>query len=151
MQQRSMPHFQKARELLKAGRIGKVVKIHMSWNAAGPASAPQVRLGVDPKQVDWKDFLGSAPDQPFDEYRFRNWRWFWDFGGGLLTDLMVHWIDVAHWFLNLDHPQRRRHRRPLRQQGRLGDARHDPDAADIPEQTAGPLRRDVLQRAPRAR
>ena len=52
----------------------------------------------------WKDFLGSAPDQPFDEFRFRNWRWFWDFGGGVLTDLMVHWIDVAHWLLDLDHP-----------------------------------------------
>ena len=48
--------------------------------------------------------LSTAPDQPFDEYRFRNWRWFWDFGGGLLTDLMVHWIDVAHWLLDLDHP-----------------------------------------------
>ena len=62
-------------------------------------------MGVDPSQVAWKDFLGSAPDQPFDEYRFRNWRWFWDFGGGLLTDLMVHWIDVAHWFLDVDHPR----------------------------------------------
>ena len=47
---------------------------------------------------------GKHPDQPFDEYRFRNWRWFWDFGGGVLTDLMVHWIDVAHWFLEADRP-----------------------------------------------
>ncbi len=54
--------------------------------------------------MDWKAFLGNAPTQPFDEYRFRNWRWFWDFGGGILTDLMVHWIDVAHWLLDLDHP-----------------------------------------------
>src|SRR5262249_3537040 len=59
---------------------------------------------VDPKQVDWQAFLGSAPPQPFDEYRFRNWRWFWDFGGGILTDLMVHYIDVVHWFLEPDHP-----------------------------------------------
>jgi predicted dehydrogenase len=62
--------------------------------------------GVDPRQVAWKDFVGRAPDQPFDEYRFRNWRWFWDFGGGLLTDLMVHWIDVAHWFLDVEHPEK---------------------------------------------
>ena len=54
--------------------------------------------------MDWKAFLGDAPDQPFDEYRFRNWRWFWDFGGGVFTDLGVHWIDVAHWLLDLDHP-----------------------------------------------
>src|SRR5262249_45413831 len=49
-------------------------------------------------------FVGHARPQPFDEYRFRNWRWFWDFGGGLFTDLMVHWLDVAHWLLDLDHP-----------------------------------------------
>ena len=54
--------------------------------------------------MDWKTFLGTAPDQPFDEYRFRNWRWFWDFGGGIFTDLMVHQIDIVHWLLGLDHP-----------------------------------------------
>jgi predicted dehydrogenase len=102
-QQRSMPHFQKVFELLKAGRIGKVTKIHLTWNR----NVDRVRknaLGVDPRTVDWKNFLGNAPEQPFDEYRFRNWRWFWDFGGGIFTDLMVHFIDVAHWFLNLDKP-----------------------------------------------
>lgn len=34
----------------------------------------------------------------------RNWRWFWDFGGGIFTDLMVHWIDTAYWMLDMDHP-----------------------------------------------
>ena len=104
MQQRSMPHIQKARELIKSGRIGEVFKVHLSWNRGGSTRMLRGPQGVDPNQVAWKDFLGSAPDQPFDEYRFRNWRWFWDFGGGVLTDLMVHWIDVAHWVLDLDHP-----------------------------------------------
>jgi predicted dehydrogenase len=104
MQQRSMPHIQKARELVKNGRIGEVFKIHLSWNRGGSSRMRRSPLGVDPHQVAWKDFLGNAPDQPFDEYRFRKWRWFWDFGGGLLTDLMVHWIDVAQWFLDVDHP-----------------------------------------------
>jgi predicted dehydrogenase len=103
MQQRSMPHIAGARELIRAGRIGKVYKIHLTWNR----NVDRIRKGpqgVDPKTLDWKAFLGKAPDQPFDEYRFRNWRWFWDFGGGLFTDLMVHWIDVAHWLADLDHP-----------------------------------------------
>ena len=105
MQQRSMPHIQKARELVKGGRIGEVFKIHLTLEPRRDRrDSIARRMGVDPRQVAWKDFLGSAPDQPFDEYRFRNWRWFWDFGGGLLTDLMVHWIDVAHWFLDVDHP-----------------------------------------------
>jgi predicted dehydrogenase len=104
MQQRSMPHIQKARELLKAGRIGEVFKVHLSWNRGGSTRFQRGPSVVNPSQVAWKDFLGSAPDQPFDEFRLRNWRWFWDFGGGVLTDLMVHWIDVAHWLLDLDHP-----------------------------------------------
>jgi predicted dehydrogenase len=102
-QQRSMPQYQKARELVRAGRIGQVHKAHLTWNR----NTDRVRrfpLGVDPKAVDWPTFLGSAPQQPFDEYRFRNWRWFWDFGGGIFTDLMVHQIDIVHWVLGLDHP-----------------------------------------------
>src|SRR5262249_32321420 len=104
-QQRSMPHIVQARERGKAGRIGKVVKVRMTWNR----NADRMRkgkFGIDPKSLDWKAFLGTAREQPFDEYRFRNWRWFWDFGGGLFTDLMVHWIDVAHWVLDLDHPEK---------------------------------------------
>jgi predicted dehydrogenase len=104
MQQRSMPHIQKARELVKGGRIGEIFKVHLTWNRGGTTQFRRTPMGVDPRQVSWKDFLGNAPDQTFDEYRFRNWRWFWDFGGGILTDLMVHWIDVAHWILDVDHP-----------------------------------------------
>jgi predicted dehydrogenase len=40
---------------------------------------------------------------PFDDYKLRQWRWYWNFGGGLFTDLMVHFVDVAHWFLDLEH------------------------------------------------
>lgn len=104
-QQRSMPHIERARELVKAGRIGSVVKVHMTWNR----NSDRIRRGpqnVDPKKLDWKKFLGNAPEQAFDEYRFRNWRWFWNFGNGILTDLMVHWIDVAHWIAEVDRPTR---------------------------------------------
>ncbi len=101
-QQRSMPHIVQARDLIRAGRIGKVVKVHMSWNR----NVDRIRRdapAVDPKTVDWKAFVGPARQQPFDASRFRNWRFFWDFGGGIFTDLMVHWVDVAHWLLDLDH------------------------------------------------
>jgi predicted dehydrogenase len=104
-QQRSMPQFQKGKEIVQSGRLGTVHKVHLTWNR----NTDRVRrfpLGVDPRSVDWKTFLGTAPEQPFDDYRFRNWRWFWDFGGGIFTDLMVHHIDDVHWFLNLDHPER---------------------------------------------
>lgn len=104
-QQRSMTHILRAYELVKEGRLGTIHKVHLTWNR----NTDRIRRGpqnIDQKKLDWKAFLGNAPDQPFDEYRFRNWRWFWDFGNGILTDLMVHWIDVAYWFLDLDHPLR---------------------------------------------
>src|SRR5262249_27364239 len=104
-QQRSMPHLIQAAELVRKGRLGAGHKIHLTWNRNSDRArrGPQ---GVDPKRLDWKGFLGNAPNQPFDDYRFRNWRWFWDFGNGILTDLMVHWIDVVHWHFDLDHPLR---------------------------------------------
>jgi predicted dehydrogenase len=105
MQQRSMPQFHEARELLQAGRLGKVHKVHLTWNR-NTDRARRNSAGIDPRQVDWKAFLGNAPGQPFDEYRYFNWRWFWDFGGGILTDLMVHFIDVVHWYFDVDHPVR---------------------------------------------
>jgi predicted dehydrogenase len=52
MQQRSMPHIIKARELIKAGRIGKVVKVRLSWNRNSDR-VKRFKLGVDPKSVDW--------------------------------------------------------------------------------------------------
>ncbi len=102
-QQRSMPQFQRAREIVRSGRLGRVHKIHLTWNR----NTDRVRRGpqnVDPQRLDWQAFLGNAPKQDFDAYRFRHWRWFWDFGNGILADLMVHWIDVVHWYLDLDHP-----------------------------------------------
>ncbi len=102
MQQRSMPQFQKAYELVRAGYLGQIHKVHLTWNRNVPrATRPNSK--IDPATVDWTSWLGSAPPEAFDPYKFRQWRWFWHYGGGLFTDLMVHYIDVAHWYLDLDH------------------------------------------------
>ena len=102
MQQRSMPQFHQGKRLIDSNRLGDVHKVHLTWNRNVNRAA--TRPNVDPKTVDWQRFLGNAPKQPFDPFRFRHWRWFWDFGGGILTDLMVHFIDVANWYLGLEHP-----------------------------------------------
>ncbi|MBM82764.1 MAG: oxidoreductase [Planctomycetaceae bacterium] len=102
-QQRNMPHLIEARKILKTGVLGKIHKIHLSWNRNSSRWA-RTKYGIKPSSVRWKQFLGNAPNQPFDEYRMRNWRWCWDFGGGIFTDLMVHWIDTAYWMLDMDNP-----------------------------------------------
>lgn len=105
MQQRSMPHLQKGYEIVKSGQLGKIHKVHLTWNRNSDR-VKKPNISIDPKSVDWKRWLGNAKDQPFDAYRLSggSWRWFWDFGGGIFTDLMVHFLDVVHWYLDLDHP-----------------------------------------------
>jgi predicted dehydrogenase len=102
-QQRSWQHFKLAKEVIDSGTIGQVTYVRTYWyqnHTAGHKNPP----AFDTSQLEWKRFLGSAPDQPFDADRFANWRWYWDFGGGAMTDLFVHWVDVAHWFMANDTP-----------------------------------------------
>jgi predicted dehydrogenase len=103
-QQRSWPHFLQARDLVAEGRLGQISLVLTSWYqdyVSGMTTPPN----VDPAKVDWKRFLGSAPDQPFDALRLTRWRWFWDFGGGHLTDLYSHFGDVVHWYTGQYAPQ----------------------------------------------
>jgi len=102
-QQRSMPHLIEAREIVRSGKLGRIHKVHMSWNR-NQSRRPAARLQIDPASLEWTEFVGGARRQDFDAYRFRNWRWFWDFGGGIFTDLMVHWLDTVNWMLDLPLP-----------------------------------------------
>lgn len=102
-QQRSMPHLIEAREIVRSGELGPVYKVRMTWNRS-QARWDRTQPDIASESVRWDLFLGPAPEQPFDPYRFRNWRWFWDFGGGIFTDLMVHWIDTAYWMLDMGDP-----------------------------------------------
>lgn len=105
MQQRSMPQFAEARELVKAGKLGTIHRVHMSWNRNSRGGyGRRVPVNIPIEKVDWKRFCGNAPEQPYDPYVMRNWRWFWDFGGGLFTDLMVHWLDAVNMVLGLAAP-----------------------------------------------
>lgn len=102
MQQRSWAHFQDAVDLIQGGSLGRVVQVRTYWWQNYARRLP--RKPTDQQALDWKAWLGGAPDQPFSEEKFDNWRWFWDFGGGAMTDLFTHWIDVAHWAMKSDQP-----------------------------------------------
>jgi len=103
MQQRSWSHFRDAVELIQGGSLGRVPQVRTYWwQNYGGFGAPKP---VDTQALDWKRWLGSAPDQPFSEEKFYRWRWFWNFGGGAMTDLFTHWIDVVHWAMKADQPR----------------------------------------------
>jgi predicted dehydrogenase len=103
MQQRSWQHFKDAVDLIQAGSLGKVPQVRTYWwqnyTRNWKSKSPDVNA------LDWKLWLGGAPDQVFSEERFSNWRWFWNFGGGAMTDLFSHWIDVVHWAMKADAPR----------------------------------------------
>ncbi|MBS1867531.1 MAG: Gfo/Idh/MocA family oxidoreductase, partial [Acidobacteria bacterium] len=95
MQQRSWSHFRDAVDLIQGGSIGRVPQVRTYWwqnYQSGSSFKP-----VDVQALDWKQWLGHAPAQAFSEEKFYWWRWFWNFGGGAMTDLCTHWIDVVHW------------------------------------------------------
>jgi predicted dehydrogenase len=102
MQQRSWPHFRDAVELIQAGSLGRVAQVRTYWWQNYQRDWP--KSPIDQQALDWKLWLGSAPDQPYTEEKFFHWRWFWNFGGGAMTDLFTHWIDIVHWAMKANQP-----------------------------------------------
>jgi predicted dehydrogenase len=104
MQQRSWAHFRDAVDLVQGGSLGRVVQVRTYWWQNYHTNWPM--KPVDQQALDWKAWLGSAPEQAFSDEKFSHWRWFWNFGGGAMTDLFTHWIDVVHWAMKADQPRR---------------------------------------------
>jgi predicted dehydrogenase len=101
-QQRSWPHFIEGKRIIDSGKLGKITFVRMWWFQNYAAGSHPTKLALD--KLDQKMWLGKAPEQPITPIKFFWWRWFWDFGGGALTDLMTHWIDVAHWYMDVTAP-----------------------------------------------
>jgi predicted dehydrogenase len=105
LQQRSGTHFQRAVRAIQEGRLGRVL-FAQCWNHN--YSPSQTGMGhpanTDPPPgFDWDLWLGPAPKIPYNAGR-RNFRVFWDYAGGELTNWCVHLLDVVHWALNLKSP-----------------------------------------------
>lgn len=104
LQQRSGAHYQEAkREYFDSGKIGKVTMVRTWWHGNG-YHLRKPNFTEKPAGLDWNRFLGPAKKRPFDAHQFYNWRAYLDFGGGQITDLFTHWIDVVHWYVNEDLP-----------------------------------------------
>jgi predicted dehydrogenase len=105
-QQRSGPHYQRARTLIQAGRIGKVLQVRM-WHYrnimpgfGSPADC------APPADLDYDLWLGPAPKRPYNPNRsIYHFRWFWDYSGGQMTNLAQHSLDIAHWYMGATAPR----------------------------------------------
>jgi len=94
--QRSQKHFKDAVEFVQSGQLGNIrtVKVwcYQGWMKPGPI----VPDTAPPSGVDFQTWLGPAPLRTFNSSRFHfNFRWFWDYAGGLMTDWGVHLIDYG--------------------------------------------------------
>lgn len=101
-QQRSWEHFLAARELMP--KLGKVSLVLASWYQ-NYLRYDRSAFKVSESEIDWKQWLGRAKARPLNPVLVFQWRWFWDFGGGHLTDLYSHYGDVIHWYLGLTGPR----------------------------------------------
>lgn len=97
-----------AREIVKAGRLGQVTLVRASYNRNSASGAWLYPIPPDASErtVNWKQFLGSAPQRPFSLERFFRWRCYWDYSGGLATDLFVHLVSCIHHVMDVSMPTR---------------------------------------------
>lgn len=106
-QQRSGEHFQRAVELVRSGKIGKAtsadVWVHSNLWPEGFQNPPD---SDPPPWLDWDLWLGPAPFHRYNRNRCIGlFRFFWDTGGGTLTDWGTHLLDVVHWAMGVDAPK----------------------------------------------
>jgi len=102
----SMGCARKAAEFIRSGRLGQVTLVdgRIHRNSATGAWYYPVPPDASPATVDFKRFLGSAPARDFDLRRFFQWRLYWDYSGGLPTDLFVHLVTATHQLMGVQQP-----------------------------------------------
>ena len=106
MQQRSGKHYLQAKEkYFDTKKLGAITLARTWWygNSWHLRRAP-ASLQTKPQDLDWDRFLGPVNWRDYDPQQFYNWRAYLDFGGGQVTDLFTHWIDVVHMFMGHDIP-----------------------------------------------
>lgn len=103
--QRSQPHFVDAINYIKSGKLGRI-RICKAWSFVDwKGSVPKVPDSPAPEGVDYGMWLGPAPKRPFNKNRFHfTWRWYWEYGNGLMTDWGVHLIDYILYGMNKTIP-----------------------------------------------
>jgi len=104
---RSWKSYQEAAEFVRSGGIGHVTvarcfHIRNEWPVGLGAAADS----LPPNEWEWDHWLGPAPKVPYNSNRaYYNFRWFYDYSGGQLTNFGVHYVDVIRWCLGQDSPR----------------------------------------------
>jgi predicted dehydrogenase len=101
-QQRSGPHYSRARDLIRQGQIGTVSSVRMTAIRNVSPGFGRPADGNPPPGLDYDRWLGPAPSRPYNPNRgLYHFRWFWDYSGGQMTNLGAHHLDIIDWILGL--------------------------------------------------
>jgi predicted dehydrogenase len=105
-QRRSTPHFQSAREFIKAGNLGRigVVRAYTYYNMRAMNKEPDT---APPETLDFDFWTGPAPLRPYNRLIHpRGWRNFMEYSNGIVGDMGIHMLDVMRWVMGVRYPQR---------------------------------------------
>jgi predicted dehydrogenase len=104
--QRSQQHFRDAVDFIRTGQLGNIRTVKVWCYQGWMKPAAKTPDSDPPPGVDYNMWLGPAPKRKFNTGHFHfQFRWFWDFAGGLMTDWGVHLMDYAVFGMNADVPK----------------------------------------------
>jgi len=98
----------KAREIVASGKLGRVTKVTASYNRNSSTGSWNYPIPLDLQEgvnFNWTEWLGPAPNVPYNPERVFRYRKYWDYSGGISTDLFVHLITSIHFILDVEMPK----------------------------------------------
>ena len=108
-QNRSSTIYKKAKEMIQQGMVGELHYVRAFWYRNSLPNDPAWRYIIPPEatpqNTDWNRFLGPAPKRAWSPERYFQWRLYWDYSGGISTDLLVHQTDIVHFMLDKTVPK----------------------------------------------
>ncbi|MCP5113603.1 MAG: hypothetical protein GY953_22450, partial [bacterium] len=98
----------KAKELIEAGEIGDVLWAQTTYSRNSRVGEWNYYVDEEasPETIDWKRWLGPAPKRPFSPERYFRWRKYWDYSGGIATDLFYHRLGPLLYAMGPQFPTR---------------------------------------------
>ena len=108
----SWKRWHKIHDIIQSGMIGQVVAVQGTYSSNSPRGKRRVMdtaagpEATGEEHIDWKQWLGPAPQIPFNADRFFHFRKYWDYSGGIATDLHYHIVAPFHVAVANDFPTR---------------------------------------------
>lgn len=106
-QKHSAEHWKQLHEFIASGKLGHIGRVRIWANFTYVVLTNPTPDAEPPATLDYDMWLGPAPLRPYSQTRNQSWRCFWDYGGGLMTDMGPHLLDMALWHMNVTEMPRR--------------------------------------------